>query len=240
MGKNMIVIKIAGLAIGIENRFLHLRYQSMDYLTDEEPVFTVKVLDEEIAAERKNYGEDCPDAYCESIIAYRKIAERLPEFDAFLFHGSVIEYRGRAYIITADSGVGKSTHTRLWMSEFGDEVSIINGDKPTLRVIDGVTYASGTPWRGKEGYGKNAMCPVGGFIFLSRADNNRASAIEPKEALTRFMRQIYLPKKKGENLIKTMKLADRVLREVRLVSLECNMDKEAAHVCRRALLDGNE
>ena len=52
MGKNMIVIKIAGLAIGIENRFLHLRYQSMDYLTDEEPVFTVKVLDEEIAAER--------------------------------------------------------------------------------------------------------------------------------------------------------------------------------------------
>lgn len=239
MGKSMIVIKIAGLAIGIENRFLHLRYQAKDYLTDEEPIFTVSVSDEEIADERKNYGEDCPDAYCESVIAYRKIAERLPEFDAFLFHGSVIEYRGLAYVITADSGVGKSTHTRLWMSEFGDEVSIINGDKPTLRIIDGVTYASGTPWRGKEGYGKNAMCAVGGFIFLSRAEKNSASAIEPQAALTRFMRQIYLPKKSSDSLIKTMKLADRVLRDTRLVSLECNMDPEAARVCRAALLDSD-
>ena len=52
----------------------------------------------------------------------------------------------------------------------------------------------------------------------------------------RFMSQIYLPKKSKVALIKTMNLADRVLRGVKLVHLECNMNPEAAHVCRDALL----
>ena len=232
----MIIISIANLPIGIDNRFDHIQYIAKDYISDEAPLFTVSVSDGDIEKEREISGTDYPKGYYESVIAYRKIAERLPEFDAFLFHGCVIELNKKAYIITANSGVGKTTHTKLWLSEFPSEATILNGDKPTVRIIDGTAYACGTPWQGKEDYGKNEIVPISGIAFLTRAEKNRASEITPSEAVTRFMSQIYLPKKSRINLAKTMRLADAVIRDVRLVSLECNMEPEAAHVCRRALV----
>lgn len=231
----MTVIKIAGLCIGIENRYRHIEIQAKDYLTDESPLFTVSVSEEDIDEERSFSGTDYPRGYYESLIAYRKIAAKLPDYDAFLFHGSVIGMGGSAYIITANSGVGKTTHTRLWLSEFSGEADIINGDKPILRFINGAPYACGTPWQGKENYGKNDMRPLRGIAFLERGEKNIAHSISTDEAVIRFMKQIYIPKAHPLATSKTMVLADRTIRSVKLVHLECNMDAEAAHVCRAAL-----
>ena len=128
----------------------------------------------------------------------------------------------------------------LWLKEFGREVSIINGDKPTVRIIDGEPYVYGTPWRGKEGHGKNTSAKIGGIVFLSRGEENKAEEITLSEASTRFISQIYLPKKTRSALVKTLRLADQTIKKVKLVSLECNMDSEAAHVCRDALLKNSE
>ena len=231
----MLTIKFASLAIGIDNKYQQIARLSKDYLTDEPPLFTVSVTEEDIEKERVNSETSFSPSYYESIIVYRKIAEKLPEYDAFLFHGSVIELRGKAYVITAHSGVGKTTHTRLWLSEFGDEVSILNGDKPTIRIIDGIPYACGTPWQGKEDYGKNDMKPIAGFVFLSRGEKNIAYEITPADAVIRFMSQIYLPKESKAQLAKTLSLADLVIKSSKLVHLECNMSGEAEHVCRKAL-----
>ena len=114
-------------------------------------------------------------------------------------------------------------------------LQIINGDKPIVRLIDGIPYACGTPWQGKENFGKNAIRPLRGIAFLSRGAENRASSVSPSEAVLRFMKQIYIPKESASGTVTTMLLADKVINAVRLVSLECNMDPEAAHVCRAAL-----
>ena len=233
----MTVIKIADLCIGIENRYDHIELQAKDYIAYEEPLFTVSVSEEEIDDERTRSATDRPRGYYESIVAYRKIAEKLPEYDAFLFHGSVIEYKDRAYIITANSGVGKTTHTRLWLREFAEEVDIINGDKPIVRIVDGIPFAYGTPWQGKENYGKNARCQLHGIAFLERGEKNLASRITPTQAVTRFMKQIYIPKQSASLTLKTMTLADMIIRGVRLVLLACNMDPEAAHVCLSAFTE---
>ncbi len=233
----MITIKIAGLPIGIDNKYQGLERLTADYMTDEEPLFTVSADAADIEEERRISETDFPIPYYESVSVYRKIAERLPEYDAFLFHGSVIELNGMAYIITAHSGVGKTTHTKLWLSEFCGEADILNGDKPIIRLFDGKAYACGTPWQGKENYGKNAIIPLAGFAFLTRADKNKAYIIDAKDAVMRFMTQIYLPKASRAMLLKTMMLADKVLKDIRLVHLECNMDPEAAHVCRNALTE---
>ncbi len=232
----MITIKIAGLPIGIDNRYELVEIVAKDYMTNEKPLFTVSVNDEDIEDGKEAVGSDLPDEYYESVLAYRKIAEKLPEYDAFLFHGSVITVGGKAYVITANSGVGKTTHTRLWLSEFKDEVEILNGDKPTMRIIDGVPYACGTPWKGKECYGVNKIAPIAGFAFLTRGKENRAEKISAGDAVIRFMSQIYLPKKSKAMLSKTMLLADKVLRSSTLIHLECNMEPEAAHVAREALI----
>lgn len=231
----MITIEIAKIPIGINNRYPHIKEVARDYLTDKSPEFTVSVSDGEISAEREISETSFDNGYYEATVSYRKIAEILPDYDAFLFHGSVIEVDGLAYIITANSGVGKTTHTRLWLSEF-DDVTIINGDKPTIRFIDGIPYACGTPWQGKENYGENKIVRLGGIVFLSRGETNKADEISERDAVMRFMTQIYLPKKSAAALSKTMRLADRLMKSVKLISLECNMDPEAAHVCRRAIV----
>ena len=235
----MFTIKIADLPIAIDNRYDWVFRMARDYLTDEEPVFTVSVSDEEIEAERRASNTDYPSAYYESIVAYRHIAEKMPEYNAFVFHGAIMENADVAYAITANSGVGKTTHVSLWLTEFSD-IKILNGDKPLIRFIDGAPYVYGTPWQGKENYGHNGKKPLSAIVFLRRGEKNTAEKISPADAVMDFMTQIYLPKKSPVTLSKTMSLANKLIGGVKLVRLYCNMDPEAAHVCRAALEGGTD
>ena len=79
-------------------------------------------------------GTDWTDAYLETLAVQRAIANRLPEQHRLLAHGAVIEFEGRAYLFTAPSGTGKSTHIRLWRQYLGNAVRVINGDKPFVRI----------------------------------------------------------------------------------------------------------
>lgn len=230
----MITVKIADLPIGIDNKFSYLLTLAEEYACDCEPVFTVSVSSDEIEREREQCETVSSDGYLESIVAYRKIAELLPKYGAFVFHGAVLNVDGRAYAFTARSGVGKTTHTRLWLSEFGTRVHYLNGDKPVIRFIDGVPYAFGTPWRGKEGYGVNESAQLMGIALLERASENSADVIDARDGVMRLIGQIYLPKN-PESAVLTMRLADELLKKVKFVELRCNMEREAAHVAYRAL-----
>ena len=231
----MITLDIGGIAVGIDNKFEYFERFAREYLIDKTPDFTVSVTPEEINEERiKSELANAPDAYFETIVAYRKIAEILPTKDAFVFHGSVVALGGKAYIFTARSGVGKTTHTRLWLSEFEGECHVLNGDKPVIRYKDGVFYACGTPWRGKEMYGIHETLPLGGIAFLERGEENGAFPISVSDALKRLAVQVYKPKDRM-GAIASLSLMDRALRELHLVRIECNMHPSAAHVARRAL-----
>ena len=95
----MTVIKIAGIPIGLECRFEYTEKYVKDYVTDEEPVFTVSASDAEIEREYEISGIRIPPEYAENVVMYRKIAERLSDFDAIVFHGAVLEYGGVAYAV---------------------------------------------------------------------------------------------------------------------------------------------
>lgn len=235
----MITIKIAGIPIGIDARFEYTEKYVSEFACDEEPLFTVSASDAEIEEEFRISGVHIPYQYAENVAIYRKIAERLGDFSAIVFHGAILEYDGRAYAITAHSGVGKTTHTRLWLEEFGDRVKILNGDKPIFRIIDGTPYACSTPWKGKEGYGYNAMLPLGGIAFLGRGLVNRSRRATPDEVSMRLMNQIYISKTNVLSISRSMQIADEILSSVPLYELECNMDPEAARVARRAFIEGN-
>ena len=233
----MITLKLGGIAVGIDNKYDYILRQATDYLTDEPAEFTVAVTDAEREAERESMDVEFSDGYLESIAAYRKIAERLPEYGGFVFHGSVVSVGGVAYAFTAKSGVGKTTHTRLWLSEV-DGCHVLNGDKPIIRFIDGRPYAFGTPWRGKEGYGVNEMAPLGGIGFIKRSEKNYAKRLDPGSAVMGLITQIYMPRDGGAVGL-TMTLADKLLGAVRLFELGCNMEKDAPRVAYSALV-GNE
>ena len=230
----MITVKIADLPIAIDNKYSHVARLAADYLTDEEPLFTVSATDSEIEAERQVSEGDFPPSYLEAVVIYRRIAEQLPSYGAVVLHGAVLNFEGSAYAFTAKSGVGKTTHTRLWLRRFGDRVHYLNGDKPIVRFIDGTPYAYGTPWCGKEGYGRNERAPLRGIAFLERGEKNFASPADPDEVMMSLVTQVYIPRG-GASALLAMGICDRILSSVRLVRLKCNMDEEAAEVSRLAL-----
>lgn len=228
------LLSLAGLTVEVKNKYEYIEKLAADYTVSEGVAdFSVEVTDTDIERERELSEYEFGNGYLESIAAYRKIAERLPEYGAVVFHGAVIAEGGEAYAITARSGVGKTTHVSLWQRAFGEKVYILNGDKPILRVIDGKVYASGTPWRGKEGYGVPGMLPLTAVGFLKRADEPSAVPISKDAATVSFASQIYIPSTpRGASL--ALATLGKIISSIGLYEIRANMDVSSAIVSHDA------
>ena len=204
------------------------------YSNDKPANFTVSITHHDISFERSRADHpDYSDVYLETLAVYRKIAEKMPEYDTFLFHGSTIAVDGKAYIFTAKSGTGKSTHARLWREMLGEKAVMVNDDKPLIRVHpDGSATVYGTPWDGKHHLSSNIAVPVRAICILERAQENHIREITKAEALPMLLQQMYRPADPAA-LAKTLTLIDRL--NVKLYRLGCNMEKEAAEVSYNAM-----
>ena len=160
--------------------------------------------------------------------------KELLKFDGFQFHSSAVVVDGRAYLFSANSGTGKSTHTGLWLRQFGERAYILNDDKPALRLIDGIWYAFGTPWSGKHDLSVNTGVPVAGIAVLERGTVNQIERYSGKAAIFDVFRQTNRSKSQ-ENSILLLELLDKLFRDVPVWKLRCNMEPEAAVVSYEAM-----
>jgi hypothetical protein len=117
----------------------------------------------------------------------------LLEHNGIMLHSSCVVVDDRAYLFTAPSGTGKSTHTNLWLNHFGDRAYILNDDKPALRLENGVWYAYGTPWSGKFDINRNARIPVAGIAVLERCVDNSIVPYSGFAAITSILDQMIRP-----------------------------------------------
>ncbi len=228
----MLFIKIADLSIGIDNKYPFLERFCEGYIIDNavSADMTVSVTEEAIDAEISSSSFAVSRGYAESICVYREICTKmLSSFGGFLMHGALIEYEGRGYIFSAKSGTGKSTHIRLWQKAFGDAVSVVNGDKPIVRYVNGEFIAYGTPWCGKEGLGKNGNVTLSAICFLERAEKNTISSLSASDAVSRIFSQLLIPTN-VEDFDKLSTLLDKMLLSVPCYLLGCNMEIEAARI----------
>ena len=221
-------IDIAELTAELSTRYEANRLFCADFLSDAEIAdISASVSEEEIDRETESYDTALSRQYCECICLYRSIAEQLPALDRFVFHGASIKVRNKGYVFTAPSGTGKSTHIGLLMKYFGEEVTVINGDKPILGILpDGVKVYS-CPWAGKENWKNNTSAPLGGIILLHRGKTNSIRRISPSEYFDELFKQVYLPKN-GEAMLKTLELIDTLAERVPFYLLECDISREAA------------
>lgn len=164
---------------------------------------------------------------------------RLLAHDALFLHASAVEVDGRAYLFSADSGVGKSTHARLWQQLHGSKAIVLNDDKPALRCLDGVWYAYGTPWCGKDGINQNRRAPLAGICFLKRGDRNAIAPLSPAECIRRIMPQTIYQFGRKDTLITMLSHLDALLNRIPVFELECLPEEASARLsyetmCRKA------
>ena len=111
---------------------------------------------------------------------------------------------------------------------------MVNDDKPLLRVTDSGVIAYGTPWNGKHHLGSNIGVPLKAVAILHRSEQNSVVSAERTRVYPVMMQQIYRPADPIK-MVKTVQLFDKVLDNVALFELYCNMEPEAAEISYRAL-----
>lgn len=228
--------RIAGLIIDIDTADSYALKLMKDYIyTGGSPAdFSVYVTEEMLEYERAHAMENS-SVCCESIAILRCICKKaLADYDGFFFHSSSLEMDGRAYIFTAPSGTGKSTHARLWREYFGGRVTAINDDKPIIRRENRRFYIYGTPWQGKDSIGNNIKVPVHAVCVLKQGKENKIRRINPIEALPFFMDQTERPQDRA-SMEKLLELFDDFLRQTAVYLMECNISYEAVKTAYNAM-----
>lgn len=207
------------------------------YLSKEKSGADIIIRAELYKPERYTRLDENGVAYMESGFQFYR---QLISFGGIMLHASAVELGGRAYLFSASSGTGKSTHTRLWQEVFGEAAQVFNDDKPALRRLDGKWFAYGTPWCGKDGINQNKKVPLAGICFLKRGDENSMRRVSNKEAIALIMTQTLKRFKDPENLRKLLGHLDKLVREIPIYELTCLPEPEAATLSHAEMLSGAE
>ena len=243
--------RIAEKNIRICSEYPDVHELCQDYQTDAEPDLEISITSSDLQYERQHTEPEqlggyynpvqktfssgtSPDRFLETLAVYRKISEYMPYWDTILFHGSAVAVDNMAYLFTAPSGTGKSTHVRLWRELLGDRAQVVNDDKPLLRISDGTVTVFGTPWNGKHHLGMNMSAPLHAICFLKRSKTNYLRPVSADEALPLLLRQVYRPRDPA-SLALVLKLVETLRHSVAFFELHCNMELDAARLSYKTM-----
>ncbi len=204
------------------------------YSGSEPAAFTAIMTKEDIDAE-KQLAPDFPEPYLESLAVFRKLCDYcLVHADGIIFHSSAVMVDGKAYLFTAPSGTGKSTHARLWREMLKERAVMINDDKPIIRFVDGKFYVYGTPWNGKHRLDTNMRAEIKAICRISQAKENSIRKVNGAEMLMTVLNQTLRPPEE-KAMDKLLALIDRMLKSVDLYFLGCNISREAAELSYKTM-----
>lgn len=223
--------KIAGLIVQMDS-FGRTITQAQPY-----SIITEQAPDIVIAsnwAEKKQKYPHLSDSDGEYLATGFDFYKKLLNFEGFQLHSSAVVVDGKAYLFTADPGTGKSTHTGLWLRQFGERAFILNDDKPAVRREGDTWYAYGTPWSGKYDISVDTRVPVAGIAVVVRDPNNWIEPYSGKDAVVDILRQVNRPRDMQYRM-KLLTLLDQLMTQIPIWKLHCNMDPGAAIVSYEAM-----
>lgn len=219
--------KIADVVVEMQQQFDETAYWYAPYLYngEEEPEFSINVNDEEI-----NYlvteGVGITPSIAENMVLGNKFNRRLMKFFGSYIHSSAMVFDGKAYLFSAPSQTGKSTHTKKWLNRFGDRVKIINDDKPSFRFINGKCIVYGTPFAGGTDVQLNTSAELGALVFIERAEENSLEKLPTSRAVSLLISQS--PGRANERIgDRQLEMFSMLLSKYPAYLLRCNMDDSA-------------
>ncbi len=222
------IYDICGMRVQCDFRESTMLSRAEKYLSEGQPDMVLPHSDRMYAALRESNPQLSTDE-CEVIASAHSFYSLLLKYGGFMLHSSAVEMDGRAYLFSAPSGTGKSTHTSLWLERFGQRARIINDDKPALCIKDGRVFAYGTPWSGKSDLNINVGVPVQGICILERSEENHICRCDESEALFALLDQTIRPPFPNA-MSRLLELVDKVLSQTPVWRMGCNISPEAAQM----------
>lgn len=220
---------IADLIIEFDAKYNTTKKRAEKYKYNEEKKstnFKINVSDNNIKKEIE-LNETLTVDLAEYMIIGTNFYKGLLNYNGCMLHASAVVIDNEAYLFSANSGTGKSTHTSLWLKHLNEKKPyIINDDKPTIRIMEDGIYVYGTPFSGKNDISKNTRAKLKGICFIERSTKNSIKKIEPKEALPLFFEQT-VKRLNKEQMLKLLDIMDVILTKIPMYKMCCNVSEEA-------------
>ena len=102
-------------------------------------------------------------------------------------HASCVIKQNEAYLFSAPSGTGKSTHAAFYQTEL--KGFILNDDKPIIKN----QHVYGTPFSGKSALNQNQVYPLRAIYFIEQGSINSISKLPIDDASKRLLKNIARP-----------------------------------------------
>lgn len=151
----------------------------------------------------------------------------------YAIHSASILYKGRAWLFSASSGTGKSTHAALWKKLYGAEY--INGDLNLLAFDGDEPTVRGIPWCGTSEIYTKKTYPLGGIILLKRAETDYICELAPDEKILHILQRFISPIWTKSQLELALGFSERLSGKIFCTRLYCTKNDSAAKVIKNKI-----
>ena len=201
----------------------------------------VFVTPERLKLARELLQEDYTDNYVEFRTQTELSSHHLLQYGCCFFHAVSFCWQGRAFLLTAPSGTGKTTQFLNWQRLHPGEITMICGDMPVLeRRDDGTIWVHPSPWNGKEDLGDrhHPPAPLAGIVLLEQGQDNTIAPLPVREAIPALFPQFIVQPNTEAEILALTGLMDQMLRTVPVRKLTNRGDDASTELLRQTLKGG--
>lgn len=238
-------ITLANVNIGLCVYCLETVTRFHNFVTNNSPDFRIFISEERLAIEKSILAKKYPGDHFfvhdyEFNALYRDIPTLLFNKKILIFHGVLIRKDNKGYLFTAPPGTGKTTHVKYWKDLFDDEVQIINGDKPLLKIEKDGLFGYGSPWTGKEGYGTNERIRINFICHIHRGEHSSIQKVNSINDAIEWLLNGVMLKDREHHTLEIIHWLKNALQHVSIFELTCNLNIESARIAYCGMNDEKE
>ena len=149
----------------------------------------------------------------------------------FAIHSASILYREKAWLFSGHSGMGKSTHTKLWHDLLG--TPYVNGNLNLLGIEENRIMVYGIPWCGTSEIYTTKNYELGGIVLLGRdPEKDYLEELTPSDKILRVMQRMISPTWKEGLLSRNLFFAEEIADRVPVLHLSCTKNPCAMDVIK--------
>ncbi len=144
----------------------------------------------------------------------------------FAMHSASIVYKGKAWLFSGRSGMGKSTHTALWNKLYNTPIA--NGDLNLITISNGTALVHGIPWCGTSNICDANTYPLGGIVLLGRNSDEVVETLSEHEKVLLVMQRFISPSWTDEQLSENIDFSSKLIKLIPVCRLKCTNNPSAA------------
>ena len=170
------------------------------------------VTEELLKLGQKAFSDSTYDDYVEYRCLLELTSRALLRYDRTIFHAVSFIWNGKAFLLTAPSGVGKTTQYMNWQRLFPGEIEMISGDMPVLvGREDGSIEVWPSPWNGKERIRSQRHAQLGGIVLLEQAEVDEIRMLTAQEAVVPLLLQFVASPVTREEILDLTSFLERLI-----------------------------